>query len=94
MYMYLSPITLHVFKSHSGNTGTDFIGSCKSNYHMITTAPALWKNIYGNLLLGKIVKLGTLDSSTNKTESQYSLYNVESGIKHHKPNQFIKHNKR
>jgi hypothetical protein len=34
------------------------------------------------LVTGQWFSPGTVDSSTNKTESQYSLYNVESGIKH------------
>ena len=52
---------------------TDFIGSCKSNYHMIMMR----------------FFPGTPVSSTNKTESWPPRHNwniVESGIKHHKLN--------
>ena len=49
--------------------GTDCIGSCKSNYHMIT---------------GRWFSQGTPVSSTN-WPPRYNCNIVESGTKHHKP---------
>jgi hypothetical protein len=43
--------------------GTDCIGSCKSNYHMITTtmAPVIFWSIYGNKFFDTIIHLNYIN---------------------------------